>query len=86
MVAAEELMRRFDQTRKAGYYVEREEVIDGVMGVGVPIRDFSGNVVAALGASMLEFQVNERITRRAIKELTAASTSISKELGAGEHR
>jgi DNA-binding IclR family transcriptional regulator len=85
VVDSEELMRRFDQTRKAGYYMEREEVIDGVMGIGVPIRDFSGNVAAALGASMAEFQVNERITRRAIKELTAASTSISKELGAGGH-
>jgi DNA-binding IclR family transcriptional regulator len=85
VVDSEELMRRFDQTRKAGYYMEREEVIDGVMGIGVPIRDFSGNVAAALGASMAEFQVNERITRRAIKELTGASTSISKELGAGGH-
>jgi len=81
-----ELMRKFDDTRKFGYYIERGEVIDGVMGVGVPIRDFSGNVVAALGASMPEFQVNEAVTQKAIKELTAASTSISKELGAGPRR
>ena len=85
VVDVKELIRRFDETRKSGYYVEREEVIDGVMGVGVPIRDFSGNVVAALGACMPEFQVNEKITQRAIRELTAASTSISKELGAGQH-
>jgi IclR family transcriptional regulator, KDG regulon repressor len=84
VVEAEELLRRLDQTKKVGYYIEREEVIDGVMGIGVPIRDFSGNVVAALGVSMAEFQVNEKITRRAIKELTAASTSISKELGAAK--
>jgi IclR family transcriptional regulator, KDG regulon repressor len=81
VVNVEELMRRFDQTKNEGCYIEREEVIDGVMGIGVPIRDFSGKVVAALGASMAEFQVNEKITRRAIKELTAASISISKELG-----
>lgn len=81
VVNVEELIRRFDQTKKEGCYIEREEVIDGVMGIGVPIRDFSGKVVAALGASMAEFQVNEKITRRAIKELTEASTSISKELG-----
>jgi IclR family transcriptional regulator, KDG regulon repressor len=81
VVDAEELMRKFDQTTKLGYYIEREEVIDGVIGIGVPIRDFYGNVVAAVGASMAGFQVNEKITRRVIKELTAASTSISKELG-----
>ena len=78
---AGELMRRFDKIKKLGYYIEREEVIDGVVGIGVPIRDFSGNVVAAVGASMAGFQVNEKITQRVIKELTAASTSISKELG-----
>jgi IclR family transcriptional regulator, KDG regulon repressor len=81
VIDVKELMRRFDETKKSGYYIEREEVIDGVMGVGVPIRDFSGNVVAALGASMPEFQVNEKMTQRAIKELTSASVSISKELG-----
>jgi DNA-binding IclR family transcriptional regulator len=81
VVDVRELMRRFDQTKKSGYYIEREEVIDGVRGIGVPIRDFSGNVVAALGACMPEFQVNEKVTQRAIKELTAASRSISKELG-----
>jgi DNA-binding IclR family transcriptional regulator len=81
VVDAGELMQRFEQTRKLGYYIERQEVIDGVMGIGVPIRDFSGNVVAALGASMPEFQANEKITQRAIKELVAASRAISKELG-----
>ncbi len=78
-----ELIKRFDQVKKRGYYIEREEVIDGVMGIGVPIRDFTGNVVAALGASMPEFQVNEKMIQRAIRELVAASTAISKELGHG---
>ncbi len=86
VVDPRELMRRFEATKKSGYYVEKEEVIDGVLGVGVPIRDFSGNVVAALGACMPEFQVNEKITQRMIKELTAASTAISKELGAAPLR
>ena len=81
VVEVRELIHRFNQTKKSGYYIEREEVIVGVRGIGVPIRDFSGNVVAALGACMPEFQVNEKVTQRAIKELTAASTSISKELG-----
>jgi IclR family KDG regulon transcriptional repressor len=78
-----ELMRRFDQMKNLGYYIEREEVIDGVISIGVPIRDFPGNVVAALGACMPVFQVNDKITQRAIKELMAASMSISKQLGHG---
>jgi IclR family KDG regulon transcriptional repressor len=62
-----ELMRRFD----------------GVISIGVPIRDFLGNVVASLGACMPEFQTSDKIIQRAIKELIAASKSISKELGHG---
>jgi DNA-binding IclR family transcriptional regulator len=81
VVNVDELLRRFDQTAKLGYYIEREEVIDGVIGIGVPIRDFSGDVVASLGASMAQFQVNEKITKGVIKELVAASAGISKELG-----
>jgi IclR family transcriptional regulator, KDG regulon repressor len=81
VVDVEELLRRFHQTVKVGYYIEREEVIEGVMGIGVPIRDFSGHVVAALGASMPQFQSNEKMTKRVIKELMTASAAISKELG-----
>ncbi len=85
VVDTRELMRRFDKAREAGHYIEKEEAIDGVIGVGVPIWDFSGNVVAALGACMPSFQVNEKITHKVIRELTAASMAISKELGAGPH-
>jgi len=55
VVDVRELLHRFDETKKSGYYV--------------------------LGACMPVFQVNEKFTQRAIKELTAASASISKELG-----
>jgi IclR family transcriptional regulator, KDG regulon repressor len=81
MTDAKELLRRFEEIQKVGYYIERQEIIDGVMGIGVPIRDFLGNVVAALGACMPEFQMNDKSIQRAIKELMTASRSISKELG-----
>ncbi len=81
MIGTKELMRRMDELIETGYCIERGEVIEGVLGVGVPIADFSGNVVAALGACLPEFQVKPDGLERAIQKLRDASRSISKELG-----
>lgn len=81
MISTKELMRRMDELKETGYCIERGEVIEGVLGVGVPIADFSGNVVAALGACLPEFQVKPDGLERAIQKLRDASRSISKELG-----
>ena len=51
------------------------------MGIGVPVMDFSGRVVAALGACMPEFQVKAADIQRAKRELIMAARSISRELG-----
>ncbi|MEO0248385.1 MAG: IclR family transcriptional regulator, partial [candidate division WOR-3 bacterium] len=77
----DEILKRLDETRRTGWYMERGEIIDGVMGIGVPVMDFSGNVVAALGACMPEFQVKAPDIQRAKRELIAAARSISRELG-----
>ena len=77
----DEIVKRLDETRRTGYYIEKGEIIDGVMGIGVPVMDFSGNVVAALGACMPEFQVKAADIQRAKRELIMAARSISRELG-----
>lgn len=76
-----ELLQRLQETRRRDYYVEHGEVLEGVVGVGVPIRDFSGNVVAALGAAFMEFQTRDGGLKRAIQELLLASREISKAMG-----
>ena len=42
---------RLDKIRRAGYVVEREEAVEGIIGIAAPIRDFSRQVVAALGVA-----------------------------------
>ncbi len=76
-----EIMRKLDKTRQLGYYVEADEVIEGLTGVGVPIMDFSGNVVAAIGATQPGFQIKEGVMENIIQSLLDAARSISKELG-----
>lgn len=77
----EELLQRLEETRLLGYYLESGEVIEGVVGIGVPLRDFSGEVAAALGAAFMEFQLRDLGRERALGELLKASREISRGLG-----
>jgi DNA-binding IclR family transcriptional regulator len=75
------IMKKLDEAKRKGYYMEQDEIVEGLLGIGVPIRDFSGNVVAALGATQPVFQVKEGSMENTIQQLLEASRSISKELG-----
>ena len=75
------IMKKLDETKKVGYYIEADEVVEGLTGIGVPIMDFSGNVVAALGATQPGFQIKEGALGKITQEVTDAAKSISKELG-----
>jgi IclR family transcriptional regulator, KDG regulon repressor len=77
----DEIMRKLDETRRLGYYIEKDEIVEGLLGIGVPIKDYSGNVVAALGATQPAFQIKEGTIEDIIQELLKASRLISKELG-----
>jgi DNA-binding IclR family transcriptional regulator len=75
------IMKKLDEAKRKGYYMEQDEIVEGLLGIGVPIRDFSGNVVAALGATQPVFQIKEDTIKNTIQQLLEASRSISKELG-----
>jgi len=77
----DKIMHKLDDTKKLGYYVEKDEVVEGLLGIGVPVMDFSGKVVAALGATQPVFQIKEGNIENIIQELVKASKLISKELG-----
>ncbi len=43
---------RLEQIRDQGYILEKEEAVEGVFGIAAPIRDYSRQVVAALGIAL----------------------------------
>ena len=78
---ARRIMKKLDDAKRKGFYMEQDEIVEGLLGIGVPIMDFSGNVVAALGATQPVFQIKEGTIENTIHQLLDASRSISKELG-----
>ena len=79
----EEILSRLNKVRELGYFMERGEVIEGVVGIGAPVRDFSGDVVAALGVALMEFQLRELGEEQVIGELLISANEVSKALGYG---
>ena len=43
---------RLEKIRSQGYILEKEEALEGVFGIAAPIRDYSRQVVAALGIAL----------------------------------
>ena len=43
---------RLEEVRSQGYVMEREEAVEGIIGIAAPIRDYSRRVIAALGVAL----------------------------------
>jgi DNA-binding IclR family transcriptional regulator len=76
-----DLERDLEETRMRGYSINRGEYRQGVVGVAAPVRDRSGNVVAAIGVWGAEKNIlgarREELAHMAI----IAARDISRDLG-----
>lgn len=76
-----ELERRIWRARQVGYARADEESAPGLVAVAAPIRDFSGNVVAAINVSAPKFRLGSRLDA-AGGVVRAAANRLSHALGA----
>ena len=51
---------RLEQIRRQGYVVEQGEAVEGVIGIAAPIRDYSRQVIAALGIALASNQRHQK--------------------------
>ncbi len=77
----EALKKRLRRIREQGFYVDKEEALDGVTGIGAPIWDYTGKVVAAVGVGFISSSEDSRGLRKITKEILKTSQMISYELG-----
>lgn len=76
-----EFRERLSRIRSQGYIIEEGEAIDGVTGIAAPVRDFSGEVVAAVGVSFISISVEDKNILRILDEVMKTVRLISVELG-----
>src|SRR4051794_11653677 len=78
--AVGELARRIEAARPRGLAVVEDEFEPGLVGVGAPVRDFRGRIVAALNVSAPKFRLGRRLGA-AGREVKAAADELSARLG-----
>ena len=73
---------RLEKIREDGFVVEREEAVEGIIGIAAPIRDYSRQVVAALGVSLPIARGNKDVeVLRIVNLVKKACDDISNDLG-----
>ncbi len=78
---AESLKTALRSIRDAGYAVDEGRSIEGVGGVGAPIRDYTGKIAAALGIGFIHLSVDPDQVRRITTRLLQAASAISADAG-----
>jgi DNA-binding IclR family transcriptional regulator len=74
------------QARDRGFAVSVNELTEGVFSVGVPVRDVSGNAVAAIAGSIPSRLHKPSDTMKMAKLVSQAAVNISLRLGAPKDR
>ena len=77
---ADELRERLVSTRMRGYALADEEVEPGLVAVAGPVRDFRGQVVAAVSVSAPKFRLAARV-EEAGEEVRGVAEELSRVLG-----
>ncbi len=73
--------KRLKSIRSQGYFVDEGEAIEGVTGVAAPVRDSSGDIVAAVGVSFLSSSEDRKAIRKIIRETQKTADLISVAIG-----
>jgi IclR family KDG regulon transcriptional repressor len=73
--------KRLEKIREQGSFVDEEGAIEGITGIAAPVRDFTGNVVAAIGAGFISSSVDGKGVRKIQNEVLNTAQAISQELG-----
>jgi DNA-binding IclR family transcriptional regulator len=85
IVDAATFVRELARVRHNGYAINRGEWREGVSGVAAPIRNVSGDVVAAIGISGPSTRLSTVQSRQKAPEVVAAANAISDALAMGLH-
>ncbi len=73
---------RLEKIRKDGYLSERGEAVEGIIGIAAPIRDYSRQVVAALGVALPIPQLSEKEdVQRIVDIIKISADAVSSDLG-----
>lgn len=75
------LMRALEEVRHNGYAVDDEESEVGMRGIAAPVRDATGQVVAAVGLTGPTQRLTKKEVRRLVPQVVTTADGISARMG-----
>ena len=78
---ARALVALLDEVRRNGYATDDEESEEGMRGLAAPIRDISGNVIAAVGLAGPIQRITKKELRAFVPQVVATADAVSQRLG-----
>jgi DNA-binding IclR family transcriptional regulator len=76
-----EIRREIEEIKRSGYAVSSGEFVAGARSLGVPIKNYQGRTIAALGIGGSQQKLSDAILPHVIGEMTKAAEAISVEIG-----
>lgn len=81
ITSLEGLFKDIQLTLKQGYTISIEDVTPGIVAVGAPVRDYSGNIIASISISGLHSRFDAARFREVAQEVKHSAQRISRHMG-----
>ena len=79
--SADALRKELQLIKDRGWSIDDEEHEENIMCIGAPVKDYTGDVVAAISVSWPLFRFDNENLNKIIKKITTSAKEISKILG-----
>jgi IclR family transcriptional regulator, KDG regulon repressor len=76
-------LTELETIRERGYATDNEENEPGVYCVAMPVRDYTGQVIAAISSSTAVSQVTNHVVEKSVENLKRTAAQISTKMGYG---
>jgi IclR family KDG regulon transcriptional repressor len=77
------LKKELANIRMRGYALDREEIEEGLCCIAAPVRNYTGEVVAAISVSIPAFRFTDEKQVHLTEQITLSALKISKKFGSG---
>jgi len=77
------LIEELLKIKESGFAIDNQEIEEGLCCVAAPIRNYLGEVIAAVSVSMTAFRFTENKKRQIIEEIIIHAGRISEKFGYG---
>jgi len=76
-------LKELNSIRERGYAIDNEENEPGVYCVAMPVKDYTGQVIAAISSSTAASQITNHDLEKSVENLKLTAAKISEKLGYG---